>query len=95
MTHSQPDPETSTESRINTAIKAIGTILAILVTVIPAAWASRLGKVKEGIVAAAGAAISVVTALQVIPGIDGTASVALAYVGIVATAIVTNWTAKR
>ena len=95
MTHAQPDPETSTESRINTAIKTVGMILALLVTIVPAAWASRLGKVKEGIVAAAGSALSVVSALQLMPGIDGTASVVIAYVGIVATAIVTHWTAKR
>ena len=95
MTHAAPEPETSPDTRINTIIKTIGTILAIIVTVVPAAWSAKLGKAKEGIVAAAGSALSVVAALQAFPGIDGTASLVLAYVGIIATAIVTHWTATR
>ena len=81
-------------SRISDTIKAVGAVLAVLLTVLPAAWAAKLGHVKEAVVAAAGAAVSVVAALQGLPFIDGTASQVVAYIGIAATAVLTHWTAQ-
>lgn len=82
------------KSRITNAVAAVGTVLAVVLSVLPAALSAKVGKVKEAVVAAAGAAVSVVAALQGLPFVEGTASQIIAYVGIAATAIATHWTAQ-
>lgn len=85
MNHRAPEP-----GKVANAVAAVGALIAALTNILPASWGAWVRKSRKAIIAAAGATLSVVAALDM-TALPNNYVPWVALASAAATAIVTYW----